>query len=371
VRTRLRCHTAPASMLSGGLDSSTIVALARDLLAAQGRGPLRTYSGLSPEGAGCPETRAVLAVIARGGLRATCLRPGNMDEHAQALLAALEAMEDPFDGGWALLSLMFLHTAGDGGRVLLSGVDGEHALGAPTGYIRYLLREGRLRAGWREAQGFSTHYYRGCYSPLRLYLQALRSALVPAPLRRVKQWLGAPWRYRALLARSPISPELARRADLAGRFARYQQYLANNSGEGLQAWHQHIMQVPYLIAGIERYERLASYFGVEVRHPLLDTRLLAFSAALPLAQKVRGGWSKFLLRRLAAGRLPAEVAWREGWEELGWQFEARLAQWLGRGQDFPMLGFYLDQWLRRCGCAGGEAGAKIAAAQNLAEKPVT
>ena len=42
VRTRLRCHTAPASMLSGGLDSSTMVALARDLLATEGRGPLRS-----------------------------------------------------------------------------------------------------------------------------------------------------------------------------------------------------------------------------------------------------------------------------------------------------------------------------------------
>ena len=86
------------------------------------------------------------------------------------------------------------------------------------------------------------------------------------------------------------------------------------------------MQVPYLTAAVERYERLASYFGVETRHPLLDVRLLRFSNALPLAQKVRDGWSKYMLRSLADKRLPATVAWREGWEEIGWKFNFKLAE---------------------------------------------
>lgn len=50
VRCRLRCQTEPASMLSGGLDSSTIVALARDILVAEGKPPLRTYSAVSEKG---------------------------------------------------------------------------------------------------------------------------------------------------------------------------------------------------------------------------------------------------------------------------------------------------------------------------------
>ena len=63
VRSRLRCHKNPASMLSGGLDSSTVVALARDLLVAGGEPPLRVYSGISEEGSVCSETAAILSLI--------------------------------------------------------------------------------------------------------------------------------------------------------------------------------------------------------------------------------------------------------------------------------------------------------------------
>jgi asparagine synthase (glutamine-hydrolysing) len=94
----------------------------------------------------------------------------------------------------------------------------------------------------------------------------------------------------------------------------------------LPAWHSHTLQAPDLTVAIERYERLGGYFGLEMRHPLLDIRLLRFSAALPLRQRVRGGWSKYILRRLANGRLPHSVAWREGWEQLGWQFTAGRAE---------------------------------------------
>ena len=82
-------------------------------------------------------------------------------------------------------------------------------------------------------------------------------------------------------------------------------------------WQLETLQSSNLTVGIERYERITSYFGIETRHPLLDIRLLQFSCAVPMRQKVRDGWSKYLLRGLAAQRLPQSVAWREGWEGPG------------------------------------------------------
>ena len=76
----------------------------------------------------------------------------------------------------------------------------------------------------------------------------------------------------------------------------------------------------------ERWERQGSYAGVEPRHPLLDIRLLKFSDNLPLFQKVHGGWSKVLLRRLAGERMASSVAWREGFEQLGYMFSMRVAE---------------------------------------------
>ena len=336
VRTRLRCHTEPASMLSGGLDSSTIVALARDVLVAEGRPPLRTYSGISEEGESCPETQSVEAVVAQGDLISTYLRPSDTDKYTNALTSAMEVMEDPFDGSWTLLAPMFHLAAIDGGRVLLSGVDGECAVGAPTNYITRLLRSGLWRNAWREARGFSRHFWCGDYSAPQLYLRALYSCLVPESLRVIKRRFCAPVRYKRFCEKSKIEPEFAQRVNLFGRVLEYEQSMLSDSRASLRSWHQHIVQVPYLTVAIERYERLASYFGVDVRHPLLDIRLLEFSAALPLSQKVRGGWSKFMLRRVADERLASSIAWREGREQLGWKFTERRAKNLESGLGFPV-----------------------------------
>ncbi|MCB0256375.1 MAG: asparagine synthetase B [Anaerolineae bacterium] len=138
VRCRLRCQTEPASMLSGGLDSSTIVALARDIQASKGHASLRTYSGISETGEISGETRSVLAVISQGKLRSNCLQPPDLDVYATDLNNGFSLLEDPFDGSWVLLSMMFMKAAQDGVRILLSGLDGDHAVGAPTNYLRII-----------------------------------------------------------------------------------------------------------------------------------------------------------------------------------------------------------------------------------------
>jgi asparagine synthase (glutamine-hydrolysing) len=350
VRCRLRCHKEPASMLSGGLDSSTIVALARDMLVADGKPNLRTYSGISEQGEACPETESIEKIVAQGNVNSTRLGPADVDKFIGDLVVAMEPMEDPFDGGWVLLELMFLSAARDGGRVLFSGAEGESAVGAPTNYITHLLRQRQWREAWQEAQGFSRHYYRGALSASRLYLQGLRSNMVADNLRNLKYKLGSALRYRRHLDGKVISMDFSHRVDLTARLLEYDKNtrFVGLAG-GISKWQQHAVQVPYLTVGIERYERLASYGGVEVRHPLLDKRLLEFSNCLPLQQKVRDGWSKFMLRSVASKTLPSFVAWREGWEELGWKFTARQALSLGADDGFPLkqmkevLTFYVDQ----------------------------
>ncbi len=188
VRCRLRCQTQPASMLSGGLDSSTIVALARDILVAEGRAAVeRLYSGISEEGVNCPETKSIDAVVAQGMLGSTRMRPSNMDSYLDAIWAATQFLEDPFDSNCTLLSLMFLMAERDGCRVVVSGVDGEHAVGLPTNYVSYLLRQGKWLAAWNEAKGLSQHYWRGHHSPSNLFALALRSRYTPDFVRTLKR----------------------------------------------------------------------------------------------------------------------------------------------------------------------------------------
>jgi asparagine synthase (glutamine-hydrolysing) len=82
---------------------------------------------------------------------------------------------------------------------------------------------------------------------------------------------------------------------------------------------------------LTKVDRMSMAVSLESREPLLDHRLLEFAARVPASLKLRDGVSKFLLRRLLAARLPPSVLAR------GKQgFEAPIREWL-RGPLQPML----------------------------------
>ena len=62
---------------------------------------------------------------------------------------------------------------------------------------------------------------------------------------------------------------------------------------------------------------------------MLDSRLVAFGCSLPVEQKMRDGWSKYILRRGIEGRVPDEICWRR--DKIG--FEAPQATWVRRHRD--------------------------------------
>jgi asparagine synthase (glutamine-hydrolysing) len=77
-------------------------------------------------------------------------------------------------------------------------------------------------------------------------------------------------------------------------------------------------------------DRLGMAHGLETRSPFLDHRLVELLARVPAAEKVRGGRTKDLLRRLVARDLPEDVVRRP---KQG--FMLPVARWL-RG---PLLPF--------------------------------
>jgi len=76
-----------------------------------------------------------------------------------------------------------------------------------------------------------------------------------------------------------------------------------------------------------RYDdRTAGALGMETRLPLLDYRVVEFAYRLPLNHKIRGGWTKYLLRRYLARHGLEAVAWRRG----KYAFYAPQAAWTRR-----------------------------------------
>ena len=80
-----------------------------------------------------------------------------------------------------------------------------------------------------------------------------------------------------------------------------------------------VLESPFLTVGLERYERVASAFGIEARHPFTDVRLAEFCLGLPWQLKTQHGWTKMILRRAMEPYLPKEVVWRKDKDSLMWE----------------------------------------------------
>jgi asparagine synthase (glutamine-hydrolysing) len=82
------------------------------------------------------------------------------------------------------------------------------------------------------------------------------------------------------------------------------------------------------VNGLEELLRFADRnsmaHGVEVRLPFLSHQLVEFVFSLPSGLKIQNGWTKWLLRKSVEDSLPKEIAWRK--DKVG--FEPPQKQWM-------------------------------------------
>jgi len=314
VQCRLRSNGPVGSMLSGGMDSGSVVAVASWLLGKAGTGPLHTFSAVGPDAETCIETRTARASQTMPGLAPQEVNHAELEPWADDLIRLTKASAEPFDAHMVLPRAMYLAAQRSGVRVMLDGVTGDTVLTDGSQLAR-LLRRGRLWQAWREARGLENFF--GVGRGFGVMIGGLREAIVPDWLRRVR----AKWQARRdHLPKGPLlGPEFAQRVDLADRVARDRACapigMADQATQRIRG-----ITGTRMIPGRERYDRVAASCGIEPRDPFMDIRLVQFCLSLPPEQAMRDGWRKMILRRAMSGLLPDTVRWRKGKEHLGGHF---------------------------------------------------
>jgi asparagine synthase (glutamine-hydrolysing) len=76
---------------------------------------------------------------------------------------------------------------------------------------------------------------------------------------------------------------------------------------------------------LEVLDRIGSAFSIEPRYPFCDKRLVEYCLALPANQKLRRGWTRFILRDALTGILREKVQWRTDKGDLSANFRRALA----------------------------------------------
>ncbi len=313
VRARLRSPSGVGAMLSGGLDSSSIVAIAASLRSGT---PLRTFSAISDYHDGCPESEMIRRVQAIGGLETYEVRPSDLAEAAADLLPSM-GRYNPFDGHMSLVASMYHKAQQSGCNAMLDGMAADVVLDHRN-WIARLLRRGQFSKAWMEAQDEHRFWGPGVEPAALLLIEASRAAFLPDWSRALKRKTLLCSR-QFFLKTEMVRSNFARRVGLAERMDRLAQLSPKTSQPYVSERVASILH-NNLVAGRERYDRVASLFGIEARDPFLDLRLIKFSLGLPPEQLVHAGYTKRVLREAMAGLLPDGVRWRRGKEHLGRSF---------------------------------------------------
>ena len=325
VICRLRSPDRVGSMLSGGMDSSSIVGVAWQWMNQQGQGPMPTFSAISDDPQDV-ETHFIRVMQALDGIDPIAIKPSELESIRPDLEQLLSHTDDLFDHKILVPQIAYALAKQRGVKAVLTGVDGDLVASVHMDFMAYLLRDGKWQTAWNEAVGFSEFYKRFNKTPWYFLFRFGRSAFIPGVVHRVRQWRWQQHGLQAAIHQSIINPDLAQRANLGERYMLRESWEPRALPRTLRQLQIRSTIRPQFATALERYDRVAALYSIEVRHPFMDKRLVEFCLALPREQKIKNGWTKIVLRRAMAGILPDEIIWRLGWEHVGPEF---TEAWLG------------------------------------------
>ncbi len=297
VKIRLESDVPLGAFLSGGVDSSTVVALMARLAGER----VKTTSIAFSESAFNESAYArIVADRYRTDHREHVLRPN----YIECLPRIVYHLDEPFADSSALPMYLLCQATRRHVTVALSGDGGDENF---AGYERYAwaLKEERWRravpAFWRSAalslgRSFLSPYWRG-YT----LLENLNQELLPAAARTLfcfqddvkqevysddfRRRLGGPSATERFLDGAPVNGHLPSLSRLQSQDLAF--YLPDDI--------------------LTKVDRMSMAHSLEVRAPLLDYRVVELGASFPPEWKLNGEGSKLILKEAVRELLPPEI----------------------------------------------------------------
>ncbi len=312
VRLRLEADVPLGALLSGGIDSSTVVSLMQEALPR----PARTFTiGFDrPEHDEAAHARAIAQHL---GTDHTELRVSG-DDALQVIPRLPDMFDEPLADPSQIPTFLVSELArrhvtvalsGDGGDELFGGYNRyrygaalSRRLGRVPGPIR-AIAAGSLSAvgpnAWDRLAGVATQFLPARSRP-RLVGERLHK------LARLLRADGSAGRYRTLMSAwdrpSDLVPGATELSDELDQLLGAPQPAALE--DRMMLADQRGYLADDLLAKVDRASMAAS---LEARVPLLDHRVVAFAWRLPMHQKIRDGEGKWLLRQVLYRRVPKSL----------------------------------------------------------------
>jgi asparagine synthase (glutamine-hydrolysing) len=313
VRLRLIADVPLGAFLSGGVDSSAVVAT----MARIGSGRVKTFSiGFAEQEYNELEYARQVAQKFDTDHHELVLEPnvlGIIDDLAWYL-------DEPFGDSSAIPTYMVSKLASEHVTVVLSGDGGDELF---AGYDRYVVERrerkmGKIPAPLRQAAGLIGRSMREGMKG--------RNFLRHLALNGPDRYFDAGMLFRDFEKASLFAPDAYREIQNRDAQAFWRSFLQKGRMHWLSGL-QYLDIKNYLPNDIlTKVDRMSMAHSIEARVPLLDHKFVEFAATIPPELKLKGVTSKYIFKKALEGILPNEILYRP---KRGFAFP--LSQWF-RGQ---------------------------------------
>lgn len=309
VKNRLRSDVTVGTSLSGGLDSSTIVALIQQEQNSEAE--LNTFSAVFP-GFAKDESKYIQLVNQKFGIKNFTVTPASED-FIRDFDKLLHFQEEPFQSASIYAQYKVYELAKQQGiKVLLDGQGADETLSGYTKYYHWYWQE--LLSGFKfgelkKEQAATKQNGNTIEWNLKNYAAAFLPRLAASKLQnQLKQ---------SVYSHTVLSKDFV--------------YAYFNEASFEKPVIKSLNDILYhntFKSGLEdllRYaDRNSMAHGREVRLPFLNHELVEFVFSLPAHFKIKNGFTKHILRATMQNFLPKEIVWRK--DKVG--FEPPQQQWV-------------------------------------------
>ena len=318
VRLRMIAEVPLGAFLSGGVDSSAVVAT----MAGLSQAPVNTCSiGFDDPAYNESEFAQTVADRYHTNHRLEVVKSDDFD-----LIDTLARLYDePYADSSAIPTYRVCQLARKHVTVALSGDGGDEAMGGYRRYRMHLMEEG-MRSSMPMAVrkplfgALGKIYPKADWAP-----RVFRAKTTFEGLARnsVEAYFHSISILRGPMRDALFSPKF--KAELAGYGAQevFDRHAANAGTDDPLALIQYLDIKTYLVGDINtKVDRASMAHSLEVREPLMDHELVEWLATLPSSQKIRGQECKYIFKKSMEPYLPNDVLYRP---KMG--FSVPLARW--------------------------------------------
>jgi asparagine synthase (glutamine-hydrolysing) len=318
VRCRMRTAFPIGSMLSGGMDSSSLACIAREQIGTTNQSTVHTFSTRFDS---LPDDRRkhideifyVNKVLEKGGftphfIDGDQLSPlGSYHEVFKYVDEAFFAPNLYYNWAW------YQRANQNQVRVVLDGIDGDTTVSHGQGYLYELFKRRKYKTFLRQVRAYGKMVDQPLPKLIWHWgLQDLVPGFVWETINKVQEKRQPHWQKMA------IDASFAERMKLSSCYLHQLHHgLDEVPVKTARHLHWHGLNGALLQYALEISDQVSSPHQVELRFPFCDRRLMAFCLSLPPEQKFNYGWARLIVRRGLQGILPDEIRSRATKANLG------------------------------------------------------